>query len=74
MVDLGRISAIRQRIAEIQQQIVEEQDAQLMAQARAAMENLDPTAAILTLRGLSRTEDQIALEAEFTETWKKTLA
>ena len=61
-------------VAEIQQQIVEEQDAQLMAQARAAMANLDPTAAILTLRGLSRTEDQIALEAEFTETWKKTLA
>ena len=60
-------------VAEIQQQIVEEQDAQLMAQARAAMESLDPAAAILALRGLSRTEDQIALEAEFTETWKKTL-
>ena len=61
-------------VAEIQQQIVEEQDARIMAQARAAMANLDPTAAILTLRGLSRTEDQIALEAEFTETWKKKLS
>lgn len=61
-------------VAELQQQIVEEQDARLMAQARAAMDDLDPVTAIQTLRGLSKAEDQTALEQEFTETWKKKLA
>ena len=61
-------------VAELQQQIVEEQDARIMAQAQAAMDDLDPATAIQTLRGLSKAEDQTALEQEFTETWKKKLA
>ena len=60
-------------VAELQQQIIEEQDARLMAQARAALEDLDPVTAIQTLRGLSKVEDQLALEQEFSETWKKML-
>ena len=57
-------------VAELQQQIVEEQDARLKAQARAALEAMDPVTAVQTLRGLSKTEDQLAMEQEFTETWK----
>ena len=56
-------------VAELQQQIVEEQDARIMAQAQAAMDDLDPATAIQTLRGLSKAEDQLAWEQAFTETW-----
>ncbi len=61
-------------VAEIQQQIVEEQDAQLMAQAQAALDALDPVPAIQTLRGLSKAEDQIALEQAYNEAWEKKLS
>lgn len=61
-------------VAELQQQIVEEQDARIMAQAQAAMDDLDPATAIQTLRGLSKAEDQIAWEQAFTETWARKLS
>ena len=61
-------------VTELQQQIVKERDEQITAQARAAMEAMDPDAALQLLRGLSRPEDQLALEQEFNETWPKVLS
>ena len=61
-------------VQELQQQIVAEQDARLTAEARAAMDAMDPETALQKLRGLSRVEDQLALEREFTETWPKVLS
>ncbi len=61
-------------VAELRQQIVEEQDARIVAQAQAAMDALDPVTAIQTLRGLSKTEDQIALEQAYAQAWEKKLS
>ncbi len=60
-------------VAEIRQQIVDEQDARMIAEAKAALEKLDLDAALKALKGLSREEDRLALEQEFTAAWNDAL-
>ncbi len=60
-------------VAELEEQIVREHDEQIRADVRAAVAALDPDGALMTLRNLSRTEDQAAMEQEVWETWEKTL-
>ncbi len=58
---------------ELQQRIIDEKDASIKAKARAAMDAMDPDGAIHTLVGLSRPEDQLAMEQAFREEWNSKL-
>ena len=61
-------------MTEIQQQITDEQDADTAAAARAAMADKDLETALKIAQRLSRLEDQLALEEEFTQSWSETLS